>query len=71
MKRTKVILIFSSLFLPLIIIGCKSDGPKEISVNIYLVAYEGSNSNLSSVKVHLLSSVIVLSSSIFFIMNDI
>ncbi|MFA5804814.1 MAG: GerMN domain-containing protein [Melioribacteraceae bacterium] len=43
MKRIKVILIFSSLFLPLIFIGCKSDGPKEISVNIYLVAYEGSN----------------------------
>lgn len=43
MKSIKVILIFSSLFLPLIFIGCKSDGPKEISVNIYLVAYEGSN----------------------------
>ena len=43
MKRTKVILIFSSIFLPLIFFGCKSDGPKEISVNIYLVAYEGSN----------------------------
>ena len=43
MKRTKVILIFSSIFLPLIFFGCKSDGSKEISVNIYLVAYEGSN----------------------------
>ncbi|MBI5731557.1 MAG: GerMN domain-containing protein [Ignavibacteriales bacterium] len=45
MREIKVLLIFSSLFLPLIIIGCKSDEPKEISVNIYLVAYEGSNLN--------------------------
>ncbi len=43
MKEIKVLLIFTSLFLPLIFISCKSDGSKEISVNIYLVAYEGSN----------------------------
>jgi len=43
MKTVKVFLIFSSIFLSLIFFGCKSNGPKEISVNIYLVAYEGSN----------------------------
>ena len=45
MTRVKVFLLFSSLFFLLIFGGCKSDGEKEISVNIYLVANEGSKLN--------------------------
>lgn len=43
MKKRKLILIISIIFLPLFIFSCNDNGPKEISVNIYLVAYEGSN----------------------------
>ena len=43
MKKIKTLLIFSSLLLPLLFFACKNNGPKEISVNIYMVAYEGSH----------------------------
>ncbi len=45
MKKIKTILIFSSLFLLQIFFACKSNEQKEISVNVYLIAFEGSNLN--------------------------
>lgn len=45
MKKIKIILIFSSLILSQIFFACKSNEQKEISVNIYLIAFEGSNLN--------------------------
>lgn len=45
MKKRKLILIISILFLSIFIISCNSNRPKEISVNIYLIAFEGSNLN--------------------------
>ena len=42
-KKRKLILIISVIFIPLFILSCSSNGQKEISVNIYMIAYEGSN----------------------------
>ena len=43
MKKRKLILAISMIFIPLFILSCSSNGQKEISVNIYMIAYEGSN----------------------------
>ncbi|MCX6175665.1 MAG: GerMN domain-containing protein [Ignavibacteriales bacterium] len=45
MKKRKLILFISIIILSIFIISCNGNGPKEISVNIYLVAYQGSNLN--------------------------
>ncbi len=45
MKKRKFISVISIILFLIVIISCKSNGPKEISVNIYLIAFEGSNLN--------------------------
>lgn len=45
MKKRELISVILIIFFTIFIISCKSNGPKEISVNIYLIAFEGTNLN--------------------------